>query len=228
MDLSDDARTRDAKTLWDAALGLNRAVRPVSPAPRRALPPMLFFTDPARTPEPWRTAEGLPEGAAVVYRAFGAKDAEATAGRLRAVTAERGVRLLIGLDDDLAQAVGADGVHLPERAMASVAALRSRHRDWLITAAVHSPQAVAGPSGLGLDALGLDAFVLSPVFPAGGASSAKPALGVEAFRAAVGSSLLPVYALGGVKAQTADALKDSGACGFAAVEAIQRAFCPQG
>ena len=100
----------DARLLWDAGVGLNRAVRPVSPEPSRALPPLLFFSDPRRTPEPWKTAARLPEEAALVYRHFGAEDAEVVARRLRAVTAERGVRLLIGLDADLAQTVGADGV----------------------------------------------------------------------------------------------------------------------
>ena len=214
----------DARLLWDAAVGLNRAVRPVSPEPGRALPPLLFFSDPRRTPEPWETAARLPEGAAVVYRHFGAEDAEAVARRLRAVTAERGVRLLIGLDADLAQTVGADGVHLPERALSSASALRLRHPGWLMTAAVHAPDALGDPSRLGLDALGLDALVLSPVFPAGGASAAKPALGVEAFSAAVRASLLPVYALGGVGPETVDGLAGTGACGIAGVDAITAAF----
>ena len=31
-----------------------------------ALPRLWFFTDPARTPTPWRVADALPPGAAVV------------------------------------------------------------------------------------------------------------------------------------------------------------------
>lgn len=219
MDLSANARTEDANRLWAAALDLNRAVPPVSPAPGRTLPPMLFFTDPARTPEPWTTAQSLPRGAAVIYRSFGAPEAEAVAARLRSLTRARGVRLLIGLDADLADRVGADGVHLPERAVATAAALRLRRPDWLLTGAAHSPARTRDPAGQGLDA-----WVLSPVFPAGGASAAKPALGVETFRTAVRASPLPVYALGGVGPATVEALHDSGACGFAAVDAIQRAF----
>ncbi|MDB5420876.1 MAG: thiamine phosphate synthase [Brevundimonas sp.] len=214
----------DARLLWDAALGLNRAVRPVSPEPRRSLPPLLFFTDPARTPEPWKTAERLPEGAAVVYRSFGVADAEAVARRLRAATADRGVRLLIGLDADLAQMVGADGVHLPERALTSAALLRSQHPHWLLTAAIHAADDMTDPARRGLDALGLDALVLSPVFAAGGASAVKPVLGVEAFSAAVRASLLPVYGLGGVGPKTVASLTGTGACGIAGVDAIVAAF----
>lgn len=214
----------DARRLWDAAVGLNRAVRPVSPQPSRALPPLLFFTDSTRTPRPWETAARLPRGAAVVYRHFGATDAETVARRLRATTVQAGVRLLIGLDAELAQRVGADGIHLPERALASASLLRSRHPGWLMTAAVHAPDALETPAGQGLDVLGLDAVVLSPVFAAGGASAAKPALGGEAFSAAVRASLLPVYALGGIGPQTVQGLGGTGACGFAGVDAIVAAF----
>jgi len=38
------------------------------------LPALLFFTDPARTPDPAADAANLPKGAAVVYRAFGAPE----------------------------------------------------------------------------------------------------------------------------------------------------------
>ena len=208
MDLSGDART-----LWDAAVALARAAAPVSP---RGLPPLLFFTDPVRTPEPWRTAERLPGGAGVVYRAFGADDAEAVGRRLRRITTDRGVRLLIGLDADLAVRIGADGVHLPERAAGQAAVLRARHPDGLLTAACHLPEGAA-PDGL-------DALVLSPIFPAGGTSSVKPALGVEAIGAVVRSTGLPVYALGGIGMEPVGRLAGSGACGLAGVDAIQQAF----
>lgn len=210
----------EAKILWDAAVALNRVARPVSPMtdPVRSLPPLLFFTDPIRTPEPWRTAQALPEGAGVVYRTFGAVEAETVARRLRAITADRGVRLLIGLDADLADRVGADGLHLPERALSSAGSLRAGRPDWLLTGAVHSRAAVeAAP-------IALDALVLSPVFPAGGASADKVALGIEAFSVAVRASRLPVYALGGIGAATVGGLADTGACGFAAVDAIRQAF----
>lgn len=211
----------DAGILWNAAVALDRAARPVSPnAVARPLPPLLFFTDPTRTPEPWRTAERLPEGAAVVYRSFGAPDAETVARRLRTVTAARGVRLLIGLDAALAERVEADGVHLPERALTEAAAVRAAHPDWLLTGAVHSQAAAE------LAPVDLDALILSPVFPAGGASAAKPALGVQAFAfAAAGrASRRQIYALGGITVATVGDLAGTGACGIAGVDAIQRAF----
>ena len=204
----------DARILWDAALGLNRAAAAVSPK-AAALPPLLFFTDPERTPRPWETAARLPRGAAVVYRAFGAPDAQETGRRLRIATHEAGVRLLVGLDVELAKAIEADGVHLPEREARRAAAIRAAHPDWIATAAWHGES--APPDGL-------HALVLSPVFPAGGASAARPPLGAAAFRESAERTDTPVYALGGVTAANVAELADSGACGLAGVGAIQDAF----
>lgn len=218
-DASLDALSDEGRSLWAAALALARAAGPVSPERRPcALPPLLFFTDPVRTPEPWTTAAGLPAGSAVVYRHFGAVEAQTTARRLRDVSTHRGVRLLIGLDAGLAEAVGADGVHLPERARGRALGLRRTRPDWLITAAVHrdsDPDAATA---------GIDALVLSPIFPTNSPSPSRPALGVEGLAEAVGRSALPIYGLGGIDAGTVGTLVGTGACGIAGVEAFSRAF----
>ncbi|ANF56008.1 thiamine phosphate synthase [Brevundimonas naejangsanensis] len=181
------------------------------------MPPLLFFTDPARTPRPWETAARLPAGAGVVFRHFGAADRLETGRRLREATHRAAVRLLVGLDADLAEQIEADGVHLPERALSAAWSLSGRRPDWLLTGAAHSPAAVRG-------ARDLHALVLSPVFPAGGASSVKAPLGVEGFSALAALALCPVYALGGITALNAPLLAASGASGLAGVEAIQTAF----
>ncbi|SFS33835.1 thiamine phosphate synthase [Brevundimonas viscosa] len=211
----------DAEILWEVACGLARTAAEVSraPAPRRGLPPLLFFTDPARTPRPWETAARLPAGAGLVFRHFGAPDASATARRLRDATAAAGVRLLIGLDAGLAAEVGADGVHLPERALGQAQGLAAAHPGWLVTGAVHGADGIARGGNL-------HAMVLSPVFVAGGASAARPALRPAGFRALAVSAARPVYALGGITARNAPALIGCGACGLAGVEAIQAAFGP--
>jgi len=165
-------------------------------------------------------AARLPAGSGLVYRAFGAEDALAVAERLRAITHERGVVLLIGSDADLADRVGADGVHLPERALSAAYALGGKRPDWLLTGAVHSVEAVER-------ARDLDAVVLSPIFPPGGPSARRPALGLPALKQASRQASLPVYALGGIDADRAETLIDSGACGIAGVEAIARAFTDQ-
>lgn len=208
-----DTLSEEAQSLWDAARSLART----GPQADRSLPPLLFFTDPARTPRPWETAARLPAGAGVVFRHFGAGDRLETGRRLREATHTAGVRLLVGLDAELAERIEADGVHLPERALSAAYALSGRRPDWLLTGAAHSPEAVRG-------ARDLHALVLSPVFPAGGASAAKPALGVEGFSALAALAPCPVYALGGITAANASRLASTGACGLAGVDAIQTAF----
>lgn len=208
----------DAEILWEVARVLACDAAEVSPA-ARALPPLLFFTDPDRTPRPWETAARLPAGAAVVYRGFSAPDAAETAARLRDATRSAGVLLLIGLDADLARAVEADGVHLPERALADARLLHAAHSDWLITGAAHSAEGLAGGPPL-------HASVLSPVFPAGGASADRPALGLARVTDLAEATARPVYALGGIDARNVEGLIGSGMCGIAGVGAIQAAFGP--
>jgi thiamine-phosphate pyrophosphorylase len=179
----------------------------------KPLPNLLFFTDPERTPDPERAAERLPVGAAVVFRAFGAADAAARGGRLREITRRRGLSLLVGADTALALAVEADGLHLPERLGHLAPELRAAHPDWLITLAAHDMAAV-------LDgAAGADALVVSPIFPSRSPSAGAP-LGVEGLKRIVEAVETPVYALGGVRADTAARLLDTGIVGIAAVEAL--------
>ena len=208
--------SEDARTLWQTATALARAAAAVSP-PKKPLPPLLFFTDPMRTPRPWETAARLPAGAGLVFRHFGAADALETGLRLRAATRDARVRLLVGLDADLAERIEADGVHLPERALSAAYALSGRRPNWLLTGAAHSLEVVKSVRDL-------DALILSPVFPAGGASAAKTALGVEGFKALAALAPCPAYALGGINAANASALIESGACGIAGVDAVQMAF----
>ncbi len=211
----------DAEILWEAASVLARDAAKVSGARGRSglnLPPLLFFTDPDRTPRPWETAARLPPGSGVVFRHFGRAGARETAQRLREATLERGGRLLIGLDAALAEAVGADGVHLPERARDQAVGLAAARPDWIITGAAHCRTMLETP--------GLDALVASPVFPAGGASADRPALGLKTFTAWVESAPCPIYALGGIDSDNAHDLVGSGACGIAGVSAVRSAFGP--
>ena len=209
--------TEEAARLWAVAQALARAADAVRGGGRSRVPPMLLFTDPERTPRPWDIAARMPTGSGVVYRAFGAADALETAERLRAVTRRRGMALLIGLDADLADRVGADGLHLPERALSAAYALSGRRPDWVLTGAVHSVKAA-------LEVRDLDAAVLSPVFAAGGASAAKPPLGLPDLKTAAGGSTR-IVALGGITAGNAAELQRSGACGLAAIGGLADVFC---
>ncbi|HEX4711411.1 thiamine phosphate synthase [Phenylobacterium sp.] len=182
---------------------------------RKSLPCLLFFTDPTRTPDPEAIARRLPPGSAVVFRAFGAADAEARGARLLAIARERKLKLLIGADAGLAAQLGAHGVHLPERSAHGARRLKAAHPGWLVTAAAHSPAAARRALSAGADAV-----VISAIFPSRSASAGAP---MGPLRLAMLTRRLrgPVYALGGVDNKTARRLKDAGLVGLAAVDAFR-------
>jgi len=178
------------------------------------LPPLFFVTDPARTPDPGAIAAHLPKGSGVIYRAFGAPDAPLVARDLRQIADARGLILLIGADERLAAAVGADGVHLPQRLVGLGRRLRARRPGWILTGAAHGACALKAA-----ERADLDAALTSPVF-ASRSPSAHGQLGAIRFASLVRGTRLPVYALGGVNSRTASRLLSTGAAGLAAVEGL--------
>lgn len=150
----------------------------------------------------------------MVFRPFGAADAVETGRRLAKAAHARGLIILAGADPRLAAAIGADGVHLPERLAAKARGLRRSRPGWIITAAAHSRRAVQRAHRAGADAV----FV-SPVFETA-SPSAWPPLGPLRFAALVRGSPLPVFALGGLNPKTARRIARSGAAGLAAIEAL--------
>jgi thiamine-phosphate pyrophosphorylase len=196
-----------------AARTLGRRRGQGKPGRRRPRLPALFFvTDPARVADPAAVAARLPRGTGVIYRAFGRGDALAVGRRLAAVARARGLVLLVGADEALAAAIGAHGLHLPERDLHRARRLRMRRPAWLVTGAAHGARGLAR----GRD---LDAMLLSAVFPSRSPSAGRP-LGPVRFAALVRTARAPVYALGGVRAGNAARLGPTGAAGLAAVDGL--------
>ncbi len=175
------------------------------------LSPLIFMTDPSRVPDVVAAAQNLPYGAAIIYRHFGSAHRFIDAENLRQITFKRGQQLLIGADPELAIEVGADGVHFRRDAKVEAPALwRRRCPDWLIS--------MAGiKSGEYQDNLSLlDALIVSSVFPSESPSAGEP-IGVAGLRKAVQNIGAPVFALGGVTANTAHELTQTGAAGLAGI-----------
>ena len=178
------------------------------------MPRLFFFTDPLRTPDPEAVIGRLPRGAGVVYRAFGDPAAVLTGRRLVTAARRRGLLVLAGADAALAARIGADGVHLPERAALSARGIRQARPTWIVTAAAHSEGAIVRARRSGADAV----FV-SPIFPSASPSAGRP-LGALRFAALTTRTAMPVFALGGINARTARQLAWTRAAGFAAIEAL--------
>jgi thiamine-phosphate pyrophosphorylase len=199
---------REARKLKGFSKGGNRL------SGRKALPPLLFLTDPLRTPDPAGVLGHLPKGAGIVFRAFGASDAFAQGRRLAALARRRRVLFFVGADAPLAIALRADGLHLPERKAFRPGWNRRLAGRFIITAAVHGPSAIRRARGAAVDAI-----VLSPVFPSDSPSAGRP-MGPRRFAVLSRRSALPVYALGGVNALNVRRLHRSGATGVAAVSGL--------
>lgn len=178
------------------------------------LPPLLYLSDPARTPDPIKVAQSLPIGAGFVYRHFGASDKASISSRLREITWRRHQTLLIGNDPELAMYVRADGVHWPESQRDKAKLWRGRFE--IMTVSAHSRAAIQAASPARLDAV-----LCSTVFPSQSLSASRP-LGAYKFRTLVASGRLPVYGLGGVESNNAGHIADI--AGLAAISGLQDAF----
>jgi thiamine-phosphate pyrophosphorylase len=201
--------TTDLESLWLAARKLK-----VRGCGEKALPPLLFFTDPLRTPDPERALARLPRGAAIIYRAFGAVDAIPVGRRLAILSRRRGVLFFVGASIPLAIALHADGLHLPQRLARRAGDIRRLSRRFMITAAAHD-----FPAALRARRSGVDAVVVSAVFPSESPSAGKP-IGPRRFATIVRRLDLAVYGLGGIDARTIRRLGLTGAAGVAAVGGV--------
>lgn len=126
--------------------------------------------------------------------------------------------LLVNDRADVAKAVGADGVHLPEAGLTVPQARDVLGAGALVARSCHDR---AGLERAARD--GADLATLGPIADVPGKSAP---LGVEGFAALVRGVSLPVYALGGVGESNARALRASGAAGVAVIRAVYGAPDP--
>ncbi len=121
--------------------------------------------------------------------------------------------LLLNAEPEWAQRCGADGVHLNSRRLLACQKRPLENKYW-VAASCHNAQELQQAGRIEADFA-----VLSPVAPTASHPDAKP-LGWEAFsRLCVGANL-PVYALGGMRAQDLGRARQAGAQGLAMVSEI--------
>jgi thiamine-phosphate pyrophosphorylase len=132
-----------------------------------------------------------------------------------AVCRRHGVPLLVNDRIDLALALGADGVHLPADSFPIEAARRLLGPTKLVGVSTHGVEEVVAAH-----CAGADFAVFGPVFETPSKARYGAPLGIEALRAAVRSSPLPLFAIGGVTAARAPLIRACGAHGVAVIRAI--------
>ena len=196
--------------LTERALRLNYA------SGRDDLPALIVMSDERRLPDPSAAAQRLPPGAAVLVRHNDARARRVLAERMAPLCRARGLLLVISDDPDLAAALDADGLHLPERTAASTEAWRIRQR-WrgLLTAAAHGPRALARAR-----LIGADAAIVSPVFETL-SHPGQAGIGLLRFLTWARMAHMPVYALGGIAAGNAGRLRAPNLVGIAGIGGVQ-------
>jgi thiamine-phosphate pyrophosphorylase len=111
---------------------------------------------------------------------------------------------------DVALAVGAAGVHLPERDL-PVEGARRLLPDLLVGRSVHTLG-----DALQAEGQGADYVVFGPVF-ATRSHPGRPGVGLEALREVASALRIPVVAIGGIDADRIELCRSAGAAGFAAI-----------
>ena len=119
-----------------------------------------------------------------------------------------GARVLVNGDQELASAVGADGVHLSAR---QLMALRTRPEMALVAASCHDRSELEHAARLGLDFV-----VLGSVKPTTSHPDQK-GMGWPSFGQLIAGLPLPVYAIGGLTTEDIATAESHGAQGIAAI-----------
>jgi thiamine-phosphate pyrophosphorylase len=151
-----------------------------------------------------------------------ARELLSLARQLRALTSKFDALLFINDRLDVAQAVGADGVHL---GAASLPVTVVRH--------VAGPRLLIGYSAHSLaeaslaEADGADFITFGPVFHTPSKAPFGPPVGLEALETVCAHVNIPVFALGGVKITTVPRLLNAGVKGIALISAVMAASDPR-
>ncbi len=130
--------------------------------------------------------------------------------KVRELTKRYGALLLINERLDVALAVGADGVHLPERSLPPSVVKRVAPK-LLVGFSAHDLE-----SALYAEREGADFITLSPIFKTSSHPQAKP-LGTAKLREVCSRVSVPVYALGGVSWNRIKTCYKAGAYGISGI-----------
>ena len=158
----------------------------------------------------------IPKESAFLLRSYKAKGRKKIAKRLLKFCRMKKLKLLIASDIRLAEDINAHGVHFPEYMIKKknkinwvfVKNIKLR-KNWIITTAVHSLQAIKNA-----EFFDIDAALLSPVFSSKSHPNKKN-LGINKFSKIVKKTKLPIYALGGINIKNIKSLLRTDIIGYA-------------
>jgi thiamine-phosphate pyrophosphorylase len=137
-----------------------------------------------------------------------------TAARVRRITRDCGVPLIINDRADIALAVGADGVHIGQRDLPYEAARRIVGKDAVIGVSVSALTEAAAAAALGADYLGVGAM-----FATGTKTDAR-ITSMEELRRIRAEVKIPIVVIGGINKDTVPLFAGTGIDGIAVVSVV--------
>ncbi len=140
------------------------------------------------------------------------------AEKIKTLTSKYKAFLLINGNLDIALAVDADGVHLPEEGVPVVEVRKRLGKNKLIGKSIHLPLSLSDD-----DYNYIDFVTLSPVFNPGEKDYKVETIGISNIKKTIPRIPVPVYALGGIKPNHIIELKRAGASGIAVSSGIMKA-----
>lgn len=126
-------------------------------------------------------------------------------------------RLLVNERLHVALAAGADGVHLRSDAMPVARVRAVAPHGVLVGRSVHADDIAAGS--------GADYMLFGTVFPSVSKGPSAPVAGLDALAACVAAAGgVPVVAIGGIEGTRVSLVRETGACGVAAIDLFATAY----
>jgi thiamine-phosphate pyrophosphorylase len=135
------------------------------------------------------------------------------------ICAAHGALFILNDHPELVAAAGADGVHLGQDDTPVAAARDIVGEGRLIGLSTHTPEQIDG--GAGPDYIGVGPVHATPTKPG------RPAVGLELVRYAAAHATVPFFAIGGIDAGNAGAVRAAGARRVAVVRALTEAADPE-
>lgn len=186
------------------------------------LPRRFYFTDESTLPLPSSTEEEarlltklhqLPEDTGIILRHYSLSQHQRA--RLGNILKKTGRVLLVAGDPQLARRLAADGLHLPQWQLQSLASAHARltqlPSQWIISAAIHGLGA-----GAAANRMKVDLAFASPVRPTQSHPNAAH-LGTIKLAHLVSQAQHPVYALGGMNEKSFKQCRHTGIAGYGGI-----------
>jgi thiamine-phosphate pyrophosphorylase len=141
--------------------------------------------------------------------------------RYAALCAAHGALFILNDRPELVAGAGADGVHVGQDDRPARAAREIVGAERIVGLSTHTPQQIAAANRADVDYVGVGPVHATPTKPG------RPAVGTALVREAAAHAAHPFFAIGGIDAATAAAVRRAGAERIAVVRAITEAADPE-